>query len=182
MSDAAAPTYRAQSMGFVFQAFNLIPVFTAAENVELPLLLVGVRPKDARTRAVEMLERVGLGHRTGAPTERAVRRRAAAGGDRPSAGGSTRRSCGPTSRPATWTATWPSRSLELLHEVHRDEGQTIVLVTHDAGIGASATRLVQMRDGLLVGDEPPRRQRTVEPRPPAGRRSSWERERPCIRT
>src|SRR5690348_17560219 len=48
MSDAARTTYRASSMGFVFQAFNLIPVFSVAENVELPLLLVGTRPKEAR--------------------------------------------------------------------------------------------------------------------------------------
>src|SRR6266540_7310481 len=65
MSDAARTTHRATSMGFVFQAFNLIPVFTAAENVELPLLLGGVGARRARRRAVEMLDRVGLGHRTG---------------------------------------------------------------------------------------------------------------------
>ncbi len=61
MSDAARTTHRATSMGFIFQAFNLIPAFTVAENVELPLLLIGTRPKEARARAVEMLERVGLG-------------------------------------------------------------------------------------------------------------------------
>lgn len=64
MSDAARSRHRAKSMGFVFQAFNLIPVFSAAENVELPLLLAGVSPSAARDRAVAMLERVGLGHRT----------------------------------------------------------------------------------------------------------------------
>src|SRR5919201_360567 len=65
MSDAHRTTHRATSMGFIFQAFNLIPVFTAAENVELPLLLGGLGARQARRRAVAMLERVGLGHRTG---------------------------------------------------------------------------------------------------------------------
>ena len=63
MSDAARTEHRAHAMGFVFQAFNLIPVFTAAENVELPLLLTGVAARAARERAVTMLDRVGLGHR-----------------------------------------------------------------------------------------------------------------------
>src|ERR671937_309495 len=65
MSDAHRTTHRATSMGFIFQAFNLIPVFTAAENVELPLLLSGATPAEARRRAEETLERVGLGDRKG---------------------------------------------------------------------------------------------------------------------
>src|SRR6476619_8631400 len=63
LSDKARTKHRAKEMGFIFQAFNLIPVFTATENVELPLLLAGVREADARVRARETLERVGLGHR-----------------------------------------------------------------------------------------------------------------------
>src|SRR6266702_718381 len=63
MSDAVRTTHRATSMGFIFQAFNLIPVFTATENVELPLLLAGVHEQEARRRARETLDRVGLGHR-----------------------------------------------------------------------------------------------------------------------
>src|SRR6266516_1190447 len=63
LSDAKRTAYRARAMGFVFQAFNLIPVFTAAENVELPLLLVGTPPRQARKRATAMLDRVGLAHR-----------------------------------------------------------------------------------------------------------------------
>ena len=65
MSDARRTSHRARSMGFIFQAFNLIPVFSAAENVELPLLLNGVPARRARATAIGMLERVGLGHRTG---------------------------------------------------------------------------------------------------------------------
>ena len=63
LSDKERTKHRASAMGFIFQAFNLIPVFTATENVEFPLLLAGVRETDARIRARETLERVGLGHR-----------------------------------------------------------------------------------------------------------------------
>src|SRR5439155_22925224 len=60
MPDARRTEHRARRMGFIFQSFNLIPVFTAVENVELPLLLVGARAHDARARAGAMLDRVGL--------------------------------------------------------------------------------------------------------------------------
>jgi putative ABC transport system ATP-binding protein len=63
LSDARRTRHRAESMGFIFQAFNLIPVFTATENVELPLLLARVPEGEARRRARETLSRVGLGHR-----------------------------------------------------------------------------------------------------------------------
>src|SRR4051795_9720754 len=63
LPDAQRTEHRARRMGFVFQTFNLIAVFNAAENVELPLLVLGVRAKDARKRAIAMLERVGLGDR-----------------------------------------------------------------------------------------------------------------------
>jgi len=152
MSDAARTSHRATSMGFVFQAFNLIPVFTAAENVELPLLLGGVGARRARRRAVEMLDRVGLGHRTGhRPNELS--------------GGEQQRvtiARALASRPAIVWADEPTGNLdthtadqvvELLHELNRRDGQTIVLVTHDPAIGESAGRLVRMRDGRLVGDE-----------------------------
>jgi putative ABC transport system ATP-binding protein len=152
MSDARRTSHRARAMGFVFQAFNLIPVFTAAENVELPLLLNGVAARPARAAAVRMLERVGLGHRTthrpselsGGEQQRVTIARALA------------------ARPAIVWADEPTGNLDthmadqviaLLHELNREDGQTIVLVTHDAAVGGSAGRLVRMRDGLLVGDE-----------------------------
>jgi putative ABC transport system ATP-binding protein len=152
MSDAARTTHRATSMGFIFQSFNLIPVFTAAENVELPLLLAGVGAKDARRRAVEMLERVGLGDRTGhRPNElsggeqqRVTVARALA--SRPAIVWADE----PTGNLDTQTAT---QVVDLLHELNRVDGQTIVLVTHDATIGESAGRLIRMRDGRLVEDE-----------------------------
>jgi len=152
MSDAARTTHRARAMGFIFQSFNLIPVFTAAENVELPLLLGGTAARPARQRAVEMLERVGLGHRTGhRPNEMS--------------GGEQQRvtiARALASRPAIVWADEPTGNLdsrmadqvvELLHELNRSDGQTIVLVTHDAGIGGSVPRLIHMRDGRLVRDE-----------------------------
>jgi putative ABC transport system ATP-binding protein len=152
MSDAARTSHRATSMGFIFQAFNLIPVFTAAENVELPLLLGGVGARQARRRAVEMLERVGLGHRTGhRPNE-------LSGGEQQRVTVARALASGPA---IVWadeptgnldTAT-ADQVVELLHELNRRDGQTIVLVTHDPAIGESAGRLVRMRDGRLVGDE-----------------------------
>ncbi|MEU6944404.1 ABC transporter ATP-binding protein [Streptomyces sp. NPDC046316] len=151
MSDAARTEHRAQTMGFVFQAFNLIPVFSAVENVELPLLLVGTRPREARRRALDMLDRVGLGHRvehrpsemSGGEQQRVTIARALAG------------------RPALVWADEPTGNLDsamadqvmdLLCELNQDEGQTIVLVTHDSAIGARVPRLIRMRDGQLVDD------------------------------
>ncbi len=152
MSDAARTTHRATSMGFIFQAFNLIPAFTVAENVELPLLLVGMRQKDARRRAIEILERVGLGHRIGhRPNE-------LSGGEQQRV--AVARAL--VAEPAIVWADEPTGNLdthmadqivELLHELNRTERQTIVLVTHDPGIGESANRLVRMVDGRLLSDE-----------------------------
>jgi putative ABC transport system ATP-binding protein len=152
MSDTRRTTHRAKSMGFVFQAFNLIPVFTAAENVELPLLLVGVSPRQARARAMEMLERVGLGGRaehrpselSGGELQRVTIARALVG------------------KPAIVWADEPTGNLdtrmaaqvmELLCQLNREDRQTIVLVTHDPTIGAAAGRLIRMRDGRLESDE-----------------------------
>jgi putative ABC transport system ATP-binding protein len=152
MSDAARTSHRAKAMGFIFQSFNLIPVFTAAENVELPLLLGGTPAGQARSRAVEMLERVGLGHRTGhRPNEMS--------------GGEQQRvtiARALASRPAIVWADEPTGNLdshmadqvvELLHELNHVDGQTIVLVTHDVSIGRSVPRLIRMRDGRLTQDE-----------------------------
>jgi putative ABC transport system ATP-binding protein len=152
MSDAARTTHRAKAMGFIFQSFNLIPVFTAVENVELPLLLAGTPASQARKRATEMLGRVGLGGRTGhRPNELS--------------GGEQQRvtiARALASRPVIVWADEPTGNLdsrmadqvvELLHELNHVDGQTIVLVTHDASIGASVQRLIHMRDGRLVKDD-----------------------------
>ncbi len=150
MSDADRTRDRAQSMGFIFQAFNLIPVFSAAENVELPLLLAGTGAAEARTRANETLERVGLGHRTGhrppelsgGEQQRVTIARALAG------------------RPRLVWADEPTGALDtesagqvmdLLRELNED-GLTMIVVTHDPDIGASARRLVRMVDGQITSD------------------------------
>jgi putative ABC transport system ATP-binding protein len=151
LSDKERTKHRAKEMGFIFQAFNLIPVFTATENVELPLLLAGVREIDARIRARETLERVGLGHRldrrpmelSGGEQQRVAVARALAG------------------KPRIVWADEPTGNLDsemaasviaLLGELH-EEGLTIVLVTHDPTVAAHADRLVTVRDGRLVEDK-----------------------------
>jgi putative ABC transport system ATP-binding protein len=151
MSDARRTRHRAESMGFIFQAFNLIPVFTAAENVELPLLLAGRPARQARAAAVETLERVGLSARvnrrpaelSGGEQQRVAVARALAG------------------RPHVVWADEPTGNLDsetaaavmgLLRELHA-EGLTLILVTHDDEIGSSAQRKIVVRDGRIVADE-----------------------------
>jgi putative ABC transport system ATP-binding protein len=150
MSDLERTRERAATMGFIFQAFNLIPVFNAAENVELPLLLAGRPPKEARRRAVETLDRVGLGHRTGhrpmelsgGEQQRVAIARALAGSPRLVWADE------PTGALDTETA---GSVMALLRELHGD-GLTLVLVTHDPDIGASASRLVRMIGGRISED------------------------------
>ena len=151
MSDARRTKHRASSMGFIFQAFNLIPVFTATENVELPLLLSGASAKEARDSAQRTLERVGLGHRlnhrptelSGGEQQRVTVARALAG--RPQIVWADE----PTGNLDSETA---AAVMELLRELN-SEGLTLILVTHDEGIGASAQRRIFMRDGRVVSDE-----------------------------
>jgi putative ABC transport system ATP-binding protein len=155
LSDAKRSRHRAEKMGFIFQSFNLIPVFTAAENVELPLLLAGASPRDARRSAEATLERVGLGHRkahrpnelSGGEQQRVTVARALAGD------------------PAMVWADEPTGNLDsetagsivdLLKELNRD-GLTLVLVTHDPAIGSQAQRLIQMRDGAISAESHPAR-------------------------
>jgi putative ABC transport system ATP-binding protein len=151
LSDSKRTQHRAERMGFVFQSFNLIPVFSAVENVELPLLLAGRSAGDARRRAEETLERVGLGHRknhrpnelSGGEQQRVTVARALAG------------------QPAIVWADEPTGNLDsetalsimdLFRELNR-EGLTLVVVTHDPSIGEMAGRLITMRDGAI--DSPP---------------------------
>ena len=150
MSDAKRTAHRAARMGFVFQSFNLIPVFSAVENTELPLVVSGVRPREARGRAAEMLGRVGLGDRLGhLPQEMS--------------GGEQQRVAiarALVSEPAIVWADEPTGNLdsttaglvmELLAEINAS-GQTLVVVTHDRTVGSSGNRLVRMEDGQIVYD------------------------------
>jgi putative ABC transport system ATP-binding protein len=153
MTDADRTRHRAERMGFIFQAFNLIPVLSAAENVELPLAVNGVPWKQARVRARAMLARVGLAARVD---------------HRPSelSGGEQQRVAvarALVAEPAVVWADEPTGALDsqtakgivaLLHEVHA-AGQTLVIVTHDDRLGREGQRLVQIRDGLVVHDGDP---------------------------
>ena len=151
LPDAERTRHRAATMGFIFQAFNLIPVFTTTENVELPLLLAGAPEREARKRAEETLRRVGLGHRlgyrppelSGGEQQRVAVARALAG--RPRLVWADE----PTGNLDSETATVV---MDLLGELH-DEGLTLILVTHDRAVAARAERLVTVRDGRIVGDE-----------------------------
>ncbi len=150
MRDAERTAFRGKQMGFIFQAFNLVPVFTAAENTELPLLLNGVSPGKARAAAIETLERVGLGKRvnfrptelSGGEQQRVAVARALAG--RPKMVWADE----PTGNLDTETA---ARVISLLSELHA-EGMTVMLVTHDSQVASAAQRLLTMRDGKLVND------------------------------
>lgn len=153
MSDRDRTQHRAERMGFVFQSFNLIPVLSAAENIELPLLITGMPARQARARARDLLERVGLGDRAGhRPAE-------LSGGEQQRV--TVARAL--AAEPAIVWADEPTGALdsrtadeivELLHEVHA-AGQALVVVTHDERLGRSGERLVQVRDGRIVADGAP---------------------------
>lgn len=151
MGDRKRTSYRAARMGFVFQTYNLLPVITAVENVELPLLVSGIATGEARQRAMAALERVGLGNRAHhRPAE-------LSGGQRQRV--TIARSL--VNNPAIVWADEPTGNLdskaaqdiiELMRQLNRDHQQTFVLVTHDAEIGAQCDRIVRMQDGLIVSD------------------------------
>lgn len=149
MSDRARTQYRAANMGFVFQFYNLLPVLSAVENVEMPLLLDGRRAnaREARRRALEALSAVGLadqaqqlpGELSGGQRQRVTIARAL------------------VNNPAIVWADEPTGDLDshtaqeimdLMRRLNRDNGQTFVIVTHDPNIGAQCDRVITIRDGL----------------------------------
>ena len=152
MKDRDRTTYRAQRMGFVFQTYNLLPVITAVENVEMPLLLSRVRPKEARQRALAGLASVGL-------ADRAHHRPAElSGGQRQRV--TIARSL--VNNPAIVWADEPTGALDsrtsnevmaLMEELNRSHGLTFVIVTHDPRVGARCHRTINMKDGLVVAWE-----------------------------
>lgn len=152
LSDDARSDYRARSMGFVFQLYNLLPVLSALENVEMPLLLSGVNPADARRRSMDMLDLMGLSERarhlpaelSGGQRQRVTIARALV-----------------NQPPIIW-ADEPTGDLdsetagdivELMCELNRTNGQTFVLVTHGIEVGARAHRIVNMRDGQIEDEK-----------------------------
>ena len=152
LSDNERTTYRARHMGFIFQDFNLLPMLSAVENVELPMLVSKVSPKKARLRALELLDRVGLAQR--------ARHRPAelSGGQRQRV--AIARAL--TNNPAIVWADEPTGNLDseaamevmdMLSRFNREMGQTLVLVTHAPEVGRLAHRIVRMRDGRIVAQQ-----------------------------
>lgn len=151
MNDRKRTAYRAEHMGFVFQTYNLLPVISAVENVELPLLVSGERPSEARRRALEALAQVDLANRahhrpaelSGGQRQRVTIARAL------------------VNNPAIVWADEPTGNLDskaaqdiltLMRTLNREREQTFVIVTHDPEIGAQCDRIVRMSDGLIVDD------------------------------
>ena len=153
MPDRKRTRFRAERMGFVFQTYNLIPVLSAVENVELPLLVAGVKPTEARRRAMSVLDMVGV------PEQAHKRPNETSGGQQQRV--TVARSL--VNDPVIVWADEPTGALDsetsaeivdLLVKLNREQGQTFVLVTHDASVARRAHRLVRMRDGRIEGDGP----------------------------
>jgi putative ABC transport system ATP-binding protein len=151
MSDRQRTRYRARRMGFVFQFYNLLAVLTAAENVEMPLLLTGISTGEARRRALDVLDLVGLrerannrpGELSGGERQRVTIARAL------------------VNDPAIVWADEPTGDLDstnaeeiinLMCRLNREQGVTFALVTHDIAIGRRAHRIVRMKDGEIVDE------------------------------
>ncbi len=156
LDDKTLTRYRARNMGFVFQAYNLLPVLSAVENVELPLLVggSGMTPAEARRRALEALDSVGL-------SDRSAHRPARLSGGQQQRVAVARAI---VSRPAIVWADEPTGNLDsdsaagliaLLRELNRTLRQTFVIVTHAAEVGAQTDRIVRMRDGVIASDAVP---------------------------
>jgi putative ABC transport system ATP-binding protein len=146
-SDKDLSKYRNQHIGFVFQAFNLQPTYTALENVMLPLMLAGMSKKDRRARAEECLKSVGLGERMKhKPTELSGGQRQRVSIARALAG-----------KPSIIIADEPTGNLDsakgreimqLLEDLHK-QGITLIIITHDLDIARRAQRVVTIKDGVM---------------------------------
>jgi len=144
--------YRARQVGFIFQAFHLLPTFTAAENVQIPMFEIDRSASERRDRALELLKLVGLDHRldhfpsklSGGERQRVAIARSLANG------------------PSLLLADEPTGNLDsenaqsvlnLLIRLQQEQGRTMVLVTHDATIAERAGRILRMIDGRIVADD-----------------------------
>jgi putative ABC transport system ATP-binding protein len=152
MKDRDKTSFRAHRMGFVFQLYNLLPVLTAAENVEFPLLVAGADPKESRKRADDLLSAVGLSDKT------EMRPSALSGGERQRV--AIARAL--ANSPAIVWADEPTGDLDhknseevvgLMRRLNQENGQTFVVVTHDRGVGAKCDRIIYMRDGNIITNE-----------------------------
>jgi ABC-type lipoprotein export system ATPase subunit len=152
MSDRERTDYRARRMGFVFQFYNLMPVLSAVENVELPLLVSGVSPKEARSKALDALDLVDLrdwaehvpDELSGGQRQRVTIARAL------------------VNNPAIVWADEPTGDLDsenadeivaLMRELNEEHDLTFLIVTHDIGVGRKTDRIVRMVDGQIVSEE-----------------------------
>jgi len=150
LDDAALSRFRGREIGFIFQAFHLIPQLTVLGNVETPLLYQGASRRTRRTRAIEAIERVGLGDRlhhrprelSGGQQQRVAVARALA------------------AKPRFLLADEPTGNLDtatgesilaLFDELHA-QGLTLVIVTHDDEVAQRCGRVIEMRDGLIARD------------------------------
>jgi putative ABC transport system ATP-binding protein len=149
MTDRQRTDHRARRMGFVFQFYNLIPVLTAAENVELPLLVSGTPAAPSRARAIEALDLVGLADRGDHLPEEL------SGGERQRV--TIARSL--ANNPALVWADEPTGDLDsekardivaLTRSLNVERGLTFVIVTHDIAVGRECDRIVRMLDGRVV--------------------------------
>jgi ABC-type lipoprotein export system ATPase subunit len=145
-------SYRAHEIGFIFQAFHLLPTFTAAENVQIPMFETERSVSERRERSVELLKLVGLEHRldhfpsklSGGERQRVAIARSLANG------------------PSVVLADEPTGNLDsenahlvldLIIRLQREQGRTLILVTHDRSIAERASRTLQMKDGRIVPEE-----------------------------
>jgi putative ABC transport system ATP-binding protein len=149
LDDVELARYRNRMIGFVFQSFNLLPSFTALENVELPMIYGGMRKR--RERAMEALDRVGLANRmdhkpnelSGGQQQRVAIARAIAGDPEVLM----------ADEPTGNVATQQGEEIMAIFQELNDQGITITLVTHEPHIARHALRLVQVRDGKIVSDK-----------------------------
>ncbi|MCB8927832.1 MAG: ATP-binding cassette domain-containing protein [Ardenticatenaceae bacterium] len=175
-TEAERTLHRRQRIGFIFQSFNLLPRLTAVENVAIPLMLSGVSLAEREARAKALLEKVGLGHRLDHyPTELS--------------GGEQQRTAVARAlihNPSLILADEPTGNLDsktgeevmaLLKELNREQGITLIVVTHDDEVAAYADRIVKLRDGHIVEEikapspqpSPSRERELLFPPPTRGR-------------
>ena len=151
MDDDQQAEIRNKMLGFIFQQYNLIPKLSVLENVELPLLYAGVPAEERRNRAIHSLERVGLADKrkhlpsqlSGGQQQRVSIARALAGS------------------PSVILADEPTGALDsatgrvvmdLFHKLHKEQGKTILLITHSRELAAECERIITIRDGRITGE------------------------------
>lgn len=152
LSDSELSTIRNKSIGFVFQTFNLVSRISALKNVEMPMLYAGVPAKERRERAIELLKSVGMESRmnhmpnelSGGEKQRVAIARALA------------------NDPEVILADEPTGALDtktgrlimdIFHKLHKEQGKTIILITHSPELAYESDRIISIRDGNVIGDE-----------------------------